>query len=61
MGLGNNRDYKTADRRARALLARHAVRMKELQATGMTREKASQQAYRELSKPKEANGRKNGR
>jgi hypothetical protein len=57
MSLGNNRDYKTADRRARALLARHAGRMKELQATGMARKEASQQAYRELPKRKEQNER----
>jgi hypothetical protein len=57
MSLGNNRDYKTADKQARTLLARHAERMRDLQATGLAREEASRQAFRELSKP-EANGRK---
>jgi hypothetical protein len=57
MGLGNNRDFRTADRRARTLLARHAERMKELQATGMTREEASSQAFRELYGKKRTGGK----
>jgi len=56
MSLGN-RDYKTADKRARTLLARHAERMRELEAQGLTREEASEQAFRELSKRKEASRR----
>lgn len=48
MGLGNNRDYKTRDRIARAGLARHFARMTELQAQGLTREEASRQAWLEM-------------
>jgi hypothetical protein len=42
-------DYKTANRRANTLLARHAARMAELVASGMAREAASAQAYKEVT------------
>jgi hypothetical protein len=48
MGLGNNRDYKTSERRAFKNLAKHAKLMKELIAHGMTREQASTYALREM-------------
>jgi hypothetical protein len=49
--LGNNRDYRTADRRA-YLLARHE-RMRALEAHGLTRVEASRWAFRELSSTEE--------
>ena len=49
MALGNNRDYKTSDRRARVQLAKHAFLTKRLQELyGMTREDASKQALKLL-------------
>lgn len=54
MGLGTNRDYKTRDRIARNGLARHYARMQELIASGMDRESASQQAYREMTSKQSA-------
>jgi hypothetical protein len=48
MSLGVNRDYKTRDRSARKLLARHFSRMTELIAQGMNREDASRLAFREI-------------
>lgn len=50
MGLGNNRDYKTTDRRARRNLCRHYKLMADYQAEGMSREEASQRAYEEMRK-----------
>jgi hypothetical protein len=46
--LGNNRDYKTSDRRARTQLEIHARRMKDLMAQGMTKDAASRQALAEM-------------
>jgi hypothetical protein len=48
MSLGENRDYKTADRRARTLLADHNARMDALIASGMDRDQASKQAYADM-------------
>jgi hypothetical protein len=42
--LGNNKDYKTADKRARTQLAKHAKLMEDLMAKGMDRNTASAQA-----------------
>jgi hypothetical protein len=53
MPLGNNRDYKTADRRARRGLAKHAARMNELVSQGMDREAASSQAFAEMQRVRE--------
>lgn len=48
MSLGANRDYKTTDRRARTLLAKHAEIMNRLIAEGMTREAASAEALKQM-------------
>ena len=48
MALGTNRDYKTADRRARKQLAIHFERMQALIAQGMSREDASSQAAKDM-------------
>jgi len=48
MGLGNNRDYKTSERSARKALAIHAGLMAELLKTGITRDEASAEAYKQL-------------
>ena len=58
MALGTNRDYKTADRRARRQLATHYERMQALIAQGMSREEASKQAYAEMTAVPEATARK---
>ena len=44
MGLGNNRDYKTTERRVRKVLAEHADIMARLIAEGKSREDASAEA-----------------
>ena len=41
MALGTNRDYKTADRRARKNIARHAELMNEIMKIGYDRERSS--------------------
>lgn len=41
MALGNNRDYKTTDRRARKSLERHGMLMASLIARGFIRDEAS--------------------
>ena len=46
MALGVNRDYKTADRRARKLLAIHNEIMNSLMKNGMDREAASNEAMK---------------
>ena len=48
MSLGLNRDYKTADRRARRTLRLHDGRMAKYQRDGKGREEASQLAYADL-------------
>jgi hypothetical protein len=48
MSLGNNRDYKTANRRALEQLAKHWELMKKYMAAGKDREEASELAYAEL-------------
>jgi uncharacterized protein YoaH (UPF0181 family) len=49
MALGSkNRDYKTGDRAIINNLKKHAARMDELMAEGMSTEAASDQAYQEL-------------
>jgi hypothetical protein len=48
MGLGNNRDYTTTDRRIRRNLARHAALMAALIKQGMTREDASREALHRM-------------
>lgn len=54
MSMGNNRDYKTSDRRARTALATHAKLMAELMAKGLTREAASAEAMRLMESKREA-------
>lgn len=49
MSLGNNRDYKTSDRRARKNLARHFTLMQGYIAQGMTREDASRKALEQMT------------
>jgi hypothetical protein len=51
--LGNNRDYKTADRRARNRLAVHAELMARYISHGMSREEASKLALRHMEHPDE--------
>jgi len=46
-----NRDYKTADRRARRNLEAHGVRMKELIAQGLDPVAASKQAFNDVIHP----------
>jgi hypothetical protein len=48
MGLGNNRDYKTNDRRVRHNLTVHAKIMDALVISGSSREAASEKAYKSL-------------
>jgi len=48
MGLGNNRDYVTTERRAKKMLDTHTKRMQELMDAGMDREHASKQAFAEV-------------
>jgi len=52
--LGTNREYKTRNRYIKDNLAKHAERMKELMAQGLTKEQASKQAYDELFGSKKA-------
>lgn len=51
MSLGNNRDYKTADRRARKGLAKHHELMQKLlvEQPTLTREEASRIAYEQMT------------
>lgn len=46
MTLGNNRDYKTSDRRARKNLKKHSELMEKLIKQGMSRNDASREALR---------------
>jgi hypothetical protein len=48
MSLGNNRDYKTTERRATRQLAKHTKLMDELMKAGMTREEASKTALKKM-------------
>ena len=48
MSLGVNRDYKTADRRARRLLRLHAGRLAHYERLGIPRLEADQLAYADL-------------
>lgn len=50
MGLGNNRDYKTTERRTMRRLAEHYAIMKRLIVEGVEREEASKQAMAQLRK-----------
>ena len=50
MSLGDNRDYKTAGRRAVEQLAKHAELMKKYEAEGLSREEASRKALAEMEK-----------
>jgi hypothetical protein len=53
MALGNNRDYKTNDRRVRKNLTEHFRLMNELIASGETREEASRHALQVVLHGKE--------
>lgn len=44
MALGNNRDYKTTDRRARKNLSRHLELMNEIMSMGFAKTQASKLA-----------------
>lgn len=57
MPLGSNRDYKTADRRARTQLAKHKEIMDKLISQGMTREQASATALIRMRTKKEKNAK----
>lgn len=48
MALGNNRDYKTTDRRARRVMRLHAGRMAKYERAGVLRDVASRLAMRDL-------------
>ena len=49
MSMGNNRDYWTADRRARTGLKRHAEIMATLIEQGMERAEASRVAFERMT------------
>ena len=49
MALGNNRDYKTTNDRAKRNLKAHAILMRSYQIAGMNKEEASQCAMKELN------------
>lgn len=51
MSLGNNRDYKSNERRVKTNLAAHQQRTDELEASGLSRETASRQALNEILHP----------
>jgi hypothetical protein len=48
MSLGVNRDYKTADRRARRVMRLHAGRMAKYERAGVARDEASRLAMCDL-------------
>lgn len=59
MALGSNRDaYVTSERKIKNNLRRHAERMAELIAEGMSREDASRAAYEEMTTKRRATERK---